>query len=320
MKPLMLVIVLCFGGLTLFAQNEKKISPERIKREFAMNACKCVDSIDISKMSKTEVETAVAECIKKQITAYQLTDMLASIDLSKLAANKNKKDTINISLNLNENSNEYKKYYYKIEEYLLDSCPNIRSKISSDNKPNTNSLSQNKEAIEQYEAGQAETSKGNDAIAIIYYNKAVELDPKFAFAWDNLGLCYRKTNQYAKAIHAYEQSLKIDSSAAMPLQNLAVVYQYTKDYDKAIAAYEKMQRLDSQNAEGYYGLSRLYTISPIDYPKALDNMCKAYKLYVSQKSPFRSDALQVIQLIHSKMQDQGQLDKFKEILEQNNLK
>jgi cytochrome c-type biogenesis protein CcmH/NrfG len=38
--------------------------------------------------------------------------------------------------------------------------------------------------------------------------KAVQ-DPEFAFAWDNLGISYRRLNNYDKAIDAYSKSIAI---------------------------------------------------------------------------------------------------------------
>jgi cytochrome c-type biogenesis protein CcmH/NrfG len=35
-------------------------------------------------------------------------------------------------------------------------------------------------------------------------------DPEFAFAWDNLGISYRRLNNYDKAIDAYSKSIAID--------------------------------------------------------------------------------------------------------------
>jgi tetratricopeptide (TPR) repeat protein len=53
----------------------------------------------------------------------------------------------------------------------------------------------------------------------------VKIDPNFAYAYDNMGICYRRLEEYDKAIEAYEKSLKIDPYGTMPLQNLGIVYQ-----------------------------------------------------------------------------------------------
>jgi tetratricopeptide (TPR) repeat protein len=65
--------------------------------------------------------------------------------------------------------------------------------------------------------------------AIPFFEKAVSLDDDFAFAWDNLGICYRRTEQYIKAEEAYKASLKVDPAGKGTLQNLPVVYQLEKN-------------------------------------------------------------------------------------------
>jgi len=57
-----------------------------------------------------------------------------------------------------------------------------------------------------------------------------------------------------------------------------------------------------------------------DWENALDNMCKAYNLYVAQKSPYRSDAEKLISLIHGQMKKENKEDKFNKILKDNNIR
>jgi hypothetical protein len=49
-------------------------------------------------------------------------------------------------------------------------------------------------------------------------------------------------------------------------------------------------------------------------------MCKAYNIYVAQKSPYRSDAEQVINLIFKEMKKENKEDKFNKILKDNNIR
>jgi tetratricopeptide (TPR) repeat protein len=148
----------------------------------------------------------------------------------------------------------------------------------------------------------------------------LKIDPKFAFAWDNIGICYRRLENYDKALEAYQNSLKIDPNGTMPLQNIAIVYQYKKQYDKAIAAYEKLGEIDKDNPEIYYGIGNIYATYLLDYEKGLSNMCKAYNLYIKQKSPFRTDAEKLINGIYREMKLQGKEARFAEILKENNIR
>jgi tetratricopeptide (TPR) repeat protein len=126
-------------------------------------------------------------------------------------------------------------------------------------------------------------------------------------------------NNYDKAIECYERSLKIDPKGQMPLQNIAVAYQYKKEFQKAIDAYKRLSVLDRNNPEIYYGIGVIYASSLIDYELSLENMCKAYNLYVEQKSPYRTDAEKLINALYVEMKKQGKEQKFKEILKENKI-
>ena len=49
------------------------------------------------------------------------------------------------------------------------------------------------------------------------------------------------------------------------------------------------------------------------------NMCKAYNIYVQQKSAYRADAEKLINHIHSEMKAQGKEARFNEILKSHNI-
>ena len=141
----------------------------------------------------------------------------------------------------------------------------------------------------------------------------------FAFEYDNIGICYRKLNRYDDAIKAYEKSLKIDPNGLTPLQNIAIAYIYKKDYKKAVKAYEKLAKLDSKNPEVYYGIGNIYAQYLFDYEKALENLCQAYNIYVNQKSPYRTDAETLINIVYQGLKKEGKEKVFNQILEKYNI-
>lgn len=145
---------------------------------------------------------------------------LMNIDeLKEIADDEDGKKQINISINLDENSNEYKKYYYELERYMMANCNSLKTKIASNEKQSAKSFSKNKKALKFYSKGLDESTKENYDKAVEYFEKAVNEDPEFAFAWDNLGVNYRRLNNYDKAIESYKKSLEIDPYGLMPLQN-----------------------------------------------------------------------------------------------------
>ena len=312
-----LIIMLAIGFyLNGISQETAKKKTAGLLKELSENGCKCIDSIETYNIEKQDISKEINRCIDAQAGAYQMGSKLMEIDLStKLATTKN----IDININMDANSEDYKKYYYEMERYMMDNCKSLKAKVASSDLENFYSVSKNPEARKLYSKGEKASEKGNYKEAITYFKKALKVDSLYAFAWDNIGLCYRKLNNYPEAIYAYNRSLELDALGIMPLQNIAVAYKYNKEYDKAIASYERLAELDSKNPEVYYGIGETYSLYMNEYEKGLENMCKAYNLYIKQKSPYRSDAEKVIGMIYTEMKKQGKETRFNEILKENNI-
>ncbi len=325
MKKIILLLLFTLFANIIIAQEDKtktdfKFDKEKILSELSEKACKCIDSIKTGYKTKDSISSEIHACIDDKVGAYQMIAKLSDIPIyDENSKESDVKKEFNISFNINKDSNEYKEYYYDIERYLVKNCPAIKNKIAANDIVREKSLSRNDEAIKYYELGLNESKNENFEKAIEYYKKAVVFDKNFAFAYDNMGICYRRLNKYDEAIDAYEKSLKIDPYGTMPLQNIAVAYQYKKEFKKAVKAYENLAKLDKNNPEVYYGIGLIYNRYLFDYEKALDNLCKAYNIYVKQKSPYRTDAENLIQEVYNELKKQGKENIFNEILEKNNI-
>ncbi len=51
------------------------------------------------------------------------------------------------------------------------------------------------------------------------WEKAVEIDPTYAAAWNNLAIAYEHEGKFEEARNAYERAIKIDSKNALIRQN-----------------------------------------------------------------------------------------------------
>jgi tetratricopeptide (TPR) repeat protein len=278
------------------------------------NACNCIEKIKVGDKKKEKTAKEIKKCIEAEATSYQmvqkLMESMKSTDTGK---------TRNVVINTNKESEMYLKYYYEIERDLMDSCPSLKILLGSNEKELKHSISKNDDAIYFYTKGQNADKTNNYEEAIKYYLEAVKLDPKFAFAWDNLGVNYRKMNMYQEAINAYSKSLELDPKSLTPLQNIALVYQYTKEYDKSVEKYKNLIAILPNDPEGYYGAGQsLFYMK--EWEKSLDYVCKAYNLYVKMGSPYRSDAEQLIQLLYNEFKKIDKLDNFGKILKENNIK
>lgn len=281
----------------------------KLKQELAEEACNCIDSIQTDSRSKKEINAAIKACIDRQTLAFQL-----GIKLLKTDANK----TDSVKMNTNTESGEYKKYYFELERYLLSTCKVLQHKISATDNSQEFSLSKDSKALQYYTDGQKQSERGNYAQAAVSFQKAVKTDPLFAFAWDNLGLCFQHLGRYSEAIETYKHSLSIDSTGLLPLQNIALVYKTQKNYRAATEIYLQMQRITPDNPESYYGLATIQYYQE-EYQSGLTNACKAYKLYVNDHSPYRSDAEKLISLFYDEMSANNQTEDFNRIMKENGM-
>ena len=311
-----IIALLLFTFLTSNAQDKDSVvdKKKQFLKQHSESSCKCIDSISTYDISKKEIADKIGKCIDKSVFAYQISKKLSDVNLSNIKEGKPKE--IKMNLDFNKDSEEYQNNYYEIERDLMENCKSIKSKIAVNDKQTKRSMSKNEKALAYYNLGLEE--KTDPKKAIEYYKKAVEADPKFAFAYDNMGINYRRIDDYDNAIKSYEKSLDIDDEGLMPLQNIAVVYEYKKEYQKAIKAYQKLGKVDSKNPEVFYRTGRVYMLLE-DNENALTNLCKAYNLYIEMKSPYRTDAENVISLIYSKMKKEGKDTRFKEILAENKI-
>ncbi len=284
-----------------------KKTPTEILEMFSENTCQCIDSLEIMNRDAELMSEGISKCIDKQVMSYQMFDKLNEVTLSEGDAS--------ISINMNTKSGEYKSYYKKLEEGIMTYCPKSIKSAIVDNLIYKNSITENPKAAKLFDQGVNIMKEENYAGALPYFKKAVKEDPNFAFAWDNLGLCYRRTGKVDKAIEAYQKSLEIEPNGSFPIQNLAVAYETIEKNDKAIEYYEKLDKL---NPERYYGAGRNYIILG-EVEKGLDQLCKAYNLYVDQKSPYRTDAESIIAEVYRMMKEEGKEEKFLEILKKNNI-
>ena len=303
-------------GKTLSADQTQKVLSKfdstAMLRAVANEACKCIDSISLTGKDYKELSADIKACIDKQVTIYEMSEKL-------MTAMKNPSGKNTINVNINPNSEDYKEYYHQIEHRLRDSCAALKKIIASTDVHHNNSVSTNPGAIDEYDKGVDFSNKEDYKSALPHFLSAVKIDPVFAFAWDNIGKCYRNLGDYDKALEAYNKSLELDPKGEMPLQNIPIAYEFKKEYDQEIKAYERFLAIYPDNPEVYFGLGKVYMYFKNDAEKGLDNMCKAYNIYTKINSPYRVDAEKIIGNIYGYMKKDGKEDRFNKILKDNNI-
>ncbi len=138
------------------------------------------------------------------------------------------------------------------------------------------------EALDLRDQGDVENAKQ-------LYLKAIELDPNFCDAMDNLGQLLRTQGDIEGAINWYQQSIQVRPDNTVAHMNLAIAYRMQGKTERAIGEYERITEIDPENPEGYYGLGNIYLYLKQPH-KAIVQLEKAEELYEKQSSPWITDA------------------------------
>ncbi|MFH1691353.1 MAG: tetratricopeptide repeat protein [Candidatus Omnitrophota bacterium] len=104
-------------------------------------------------------------------------------------------------------------------------------------------------AQEYRDKGLQAQRNGDVDTALIYYQKAVEMDPTFALAYNDAGIIYESKGWLDKAKQAYARALDLDPSMPGPYYNLGSIYEREGDLDKAVYYFKKRVVLGDWNDE-----------------------------------------------------------------------
>jgi len=97
-----------------------------------------------------------------------------------------------------------------------------------------------------YYLGHAHMKKGLYDRAILDFNKALEIDPEHAMAYNNRGYAYNAKGLYDLAISDLNKALEINPRYADAYNNRGHAYYNKQEYDKAWEDVHKTQDLGSQ--------------------------------------------------------------------------
>ncbi len=118
--------------------------------------------------------------------------------------------------------------------------------------------------------------------AIFYLNKAIEINPKDANAYNSRGAAYFKKGEYDRAISNYTKALEINPEYAMAYNNRGNAYNNKGEYERAISDYTKAIEINPRSAATYNDVAWLLATCPDgnyrDGRKAVENASRACEL------------------------------------------
>jgi tetratricopeptide (TPR) repeat protein len=106
------------------------------------------------------------------------------------------------------------------------------------------------------EGGRAEEAR-DPAQAEAHYRRALELDPRFAAAWTNLGNVLSVRGALGEARECYEKALFLDPEQPEARYNLANLLFDVGDVDRALAEYQRVLALCPEFSDAHFNLGLL---------------------------------------------------------------
>ena len=113
-------------------------------------------------------------------------------------------------------------------------------------------------ALYPYWTARLDYDEGQYAAAVEALHRALELDPRFIKAHDNLGLCYEALGKNEEAMRSYEQAVRLNREAKpaspWPPLNLGLLLAKLDRLEEAEALFRESLRADSRFPQGHYQL------------------------------------------------------------------
>ena len=113
------------------------------------------------------------------------------------------------------------------------------------------------EAKKEFTAGQKAVNDDDFAGAIPHLQKAIELYPKYAEAYQILGVAQLQTNQVPQAESSLVKAVEIEERMPRAQYLLGVLYAMTNRLSLAEKPLTRFAELDPQNPDAYFELARL---------------------------------------------------------------
>jgi len=114
-----------------------------------------------------------------------------------------------------------------------------------------------------------------DALADL--DVAIELDPEFAEAYSNRGVIRVASGNYTSAISDYDKAIELDPGYAKAYYRRGDTYNYLEDYDSAMSDYNKAIELNPELAEAYGNRGTVYSALG-EHSKAMSDYTSAIEL------------------------------------------
>ncbi len=130
-------------------------------------------------------------------------------------------------------------------------------------------------ALKMYDKGRIAAAAGNRREALLYFRKAVALDPKFAAACNDLGAIYLAEGEFSLAVELFRKALAVAPLERLPLTNLSIALMRMNRVREAGEAARRALEVDPGHAGLHLILAASLIAEADDTAEALDHLERA---------------------------------------------
>ncbi|MEM7726108.1 MAG: tetratricopeptide repeat protein [Cyanobacteria bacterium P01_A01_bin.45] len=152
----------------------------------------------------------------------------------------------------------------------LDTITPIKTSIKLSANPTSESTSLFKEGHNSYK-------QGNLKAALLAFDEAIRLNPKFIRAYIFRGIIHTQIQEYESAIKDYTQAITLDPKEAFAYGGRGIAWNGLKDYKNAIADFTQAIKINPQVAQFYKYRGTAHTKLQ-DYHRAVNDFTQAINI------------------------------------------
>lgn len=156
-------------------------------------------------------------------------------------------------------------------------------------------MSAPKDAVKAFDKGREAIRKQKWEDARKNLEKAVQLHPKYASAWLELGKTYEKLGNVPAARKAYESSIEADSKYVPPYVQIAALAVQNRDWQEVVDTTDRVLRLDPYNFPAVHLYNAIGNFNLKRYDAAEKSVREVLKLDPNHRLPQAIHILSVIQ-------------------------
>ena len=129
--------------------------------------------------------------------------------------------------------------------------------------------------------------KGQTQKAIALCQEAIEVNPRYADAYNNLGSIYAQTGRFEEAVAYFNKALEIDPDHIQALATLGALDQKKRSPEETVAIYRKAIAAHPGFSTPYYNLANFY-LRERKYREAIPLYLKAIELHMDAPDAYNN--------------------------------